>query len=311
MLQRSVAAGSGTLAAMAPAAITAPLLRRSGTDGLAREFNDAWLSYTGRPLDSLLRDGWLADVHPDDRARSAAIHAAMSHQRRAYTLDFRLRSGDGGGYRWMMEHATPRQRADGSFDGYAHHCMDVHERTTLSEELATRTHALRLTVRQHGRFETALAHELATLPAERLRARLVTMARLADGPSALDRTRFRLADWIDAATDPLRLSPRDRLPALSIQLPAEPIELDADRPLLTQALAEVLADAAAAQPSPRVIELRAARTESRVMIDTPGREDSSASALLTCAVQLHGGEVLMLSDDLHLRLCLPFVQRQR
>lgn len=310
MLQRSVAAEGGTLAAMAPAAITGPLLRRSGADRLACEFNDAWLSYTGQPLDSLLRDGWLADVHPDDRARIAAIHAAMSSQRRGYTLDFRLRSADGG-YRWMMEQALPRQRPDGSFDGYAHHCMDVHERTTLSDELATRSHALRLIVRQHGRFATALARELATLPADRARARLVTMARLADGPSALDRTRFRLADWIDAATDPLRLAAHDRLPGLSIRLPAEPIELDADRPLLTQALAEVLADAAAAQPSPRVIELRAALTESLVTIDTPGREDSSAYALLACAVQLHGGEVLALRDDVRMRLCLPFVKRPR
>jgi signal transduction histidine kinase len=210
----------------------------------------------------------------------------------------------------MMEHATPLLRPDGSFEGYAHHCMDVHERTALSEELAARTHALRLTVRQHGRFEAALAREFATLPADRARARLVAMARLSDGASVLDRTRFRLADWIAAATEPLRLSARDRPPALSIELPAEPVDLDADRPLLTQALAEVLADAAAAQHGPRVIELRAARTESRVMLDTPGHEDSSAFALLACAVQLHGGEVLTLPDDAGMRLCLPFAKRR-
>ena len=113
MPDRSVAAESGPLAAMAPAPVTGPLLRCSGVDGLAREFNSAWLSYTGRPLQSVLRDGWLDDVHPDDRPRCVAIHAAMSNQRRAYALDFRLRNG--AGYRWMLEHVTPLLRPDGTF----------------------------------------------------------------------------------------------------------------------------------------------------------------------------------------------------
>ena len=308
MPDRSVAVQKGARAAMAPAAVTGPLLRCSGVDGFAREFNSAWLSYTGRPLQSVLREGWLDDVHPDDRPRCVAIHAAMSNQRRAYTLDFRLRNG-AAGYRWMMEHATPLLRPDGTFHGYAHHCMDVHERTTLSEELAARTHGLRLNVRQHGRFAVALARELAALPADRARDRLLTMARLADGPSTLDRTRFRLADWIDAAIGSMRLAPDP--PSLSIDLPAESIELDADRTLLTKALADVLAEAAAPQPKPRVIELRAARTESLVLIDTPAIEASSAFALLACAIQLHGGEVLTLPDDAHMRLCLPFVKRRR
>ena len=292
-------------ASSAAAAATGPLLRRCGRDGLAFEFNDAWLRFTNRALEPLLGDGWLDDVHPDDRARRAAIHATMAAEQRAYTHDYRLMNGHTRGYRWFMEHAVPMQRADGGFEGYEHHCMDVHERTRFSEHLATRSNAMRLALRQHGLFDAALAVELQPATLAHDRGRLATMARLAGGSAALDLTRLRLDEWIHAAIASARLAVPPEAPPMVADLPAEPIELEVDRPMLTAALADALVEAAHAWPHRAAIELHAARADALVRIDLPGREDGSAFALLAYAIQVHGGEVVPLADAVRMRLCLP------
>lgn len=289
----------------AAAAATGPLLRRCGADGLAFDFNDAWLRFTNRALESLRGSGWLEDMHPDDRARHAAIHAAMSAEQRAYTHDYRLMNGGTCGYRWVMEQAVPVRRADGGLAGYDHHCMDVHERTRFSEHLATRANAMRLAMRQHGLFEAALAIELQPATMARDRGRLATMGRLAGGSPALDIARLRLDQWVDAAVASARLAVAPDAPPLVVSVPDQPIELEADRGLLTTALADALVEATRAWPHRPAIELHAVRADPFVKIDVPGREDSSAFALLACTVQAHGGEVLTLADGARIRLCLP------
>ena len=36
-------------------------------------YNQAWLDFTGRTLEQDLGDGWIENVHPDDRERCAEI----------------------------------------------------------------------------------------------------------------------------------------------------------------------------------------------------------------------------------------------
>ena len=38
----------------------------SGPDKGCTFFNKAWLEFTGKPLDLLLGQGWIEDIHPDD-----------------------------------------------------------------------------------------------------------------------------------------------------------------------------------------------------------------------------------------------------
>ncbi len=42
-------------------------------DGRLHFLNDRWRAYTGLSLEQSLPDGWTDAVHPDDRARTAAI----------------------------------------------------------------------------------------------------------------------------------------------------------------------------------------------------------------------------------------------
>ena len=287
-----------------PTSTPEPLLRRSGPDGAASAFNAAWLAFTKRTLAAALGDGWLDDVHPEDQFRCCAIHAEMAPGRTPYELDYRLRHAERG-YRWVMEQATPVLDAEGSFAGYTHHCMDVHERSELADELANRLTRMRVALRHHAQFEALLAAELEQLPTARIRFALQTMARLAAASGALVPTRLRLQDWVATVVGEARAATRERSLPFAIESPDEPLDLELEAPLLTRALSDVLAGAALAASPPAQIELRALRVGRRVHVELPAREHSSAFALLVCVVHAHGGEAGMLDGIGRARLTLP------
>jgi len=109
------------------------LIWTSGTDKKSDYFNQPWLDFTGHPLEHELGDGWLAGVHPDDRARCADTFAHTFERRERFNMTYRLRRHDGE-YRWIQDNGTPRYDGEGRFLGYIGHCLDItdHKRTELS-----------------------------------------------------------------------------------------------------------------------------------------------------------------------------------
>ncbi len=74
-------------------------------DGKAVYFNAHWEAFTGTPTDQLLGDGWLQDIHPQDRERVAAAWAAACAAGADYEVEYRLR-GKGGIYRHFLARGT-------------------------------------------------------------------------------------------------------------------------------------------------------------------------------------------------------------
>lgn len=103
------------------------LIWTSGTDKLCDYFNQPWLRFTGRDLDQELGDGWLDDVHPDDRERCLARYGAAFDSRAPFSLEYRLLRADGS-YRWIVGDSAPRYDTNGEFLGYIGHCIDITER---------------------------------------------------------------------------------------------------------------------------------------------------------------------------------------
>ncbi|RRB13752.1 chemotaxis protein CheB [Larkinella knui] len=109
----------------------------AGTDGRYNYLNTAWLGYTGRPLQAELGHGWPEGIHPDDRQNYLARFHVSFEKRQPFSSEYRLRRHDGE-YRWMLEHASPIFKSDGSFNGYLGTCSDVHLQKTLNRELDLR-----------------------------------------------------------------------------------------------------------------------------------------------------------------------------
>jgi len=106
---------------------------RSGFDGRCDYFNNAWLKFTGRPLEDELEDGGLHAVHPEEVERVIREYWTAFDRREPFTLEYRLRRHDGK-YRNFVDHGRPYQ-LEGKFAGYIGSCYDITERIESEQAL--------------------------------------------------------------------------------------------------------------------------------------------------------------------------------
>ena len=110
------------------------LIWTAGTDKLCNYFNRVWLDFTGRALEQELGNGWVEGVHPEDFERCLDIYVTNFDQRKAFSMDYRLRHRDGE-YRWIQDDGKPRYNANGEFLGYIGYCLDITSRVQAEAEL--------------------------------------------------------------------------------------------------------------------------------------------------------------------------------
>lgn len=137
------------------AAERAPLLVRAmGRGANCRWANPSWTAFTGRSQERVLGDGWLRDVHADDRARCADSDDAASVEPNFIELEYRLRRASGG-FAWVHEHRVPRLLARGGCAGYLATAVNVspRKRAELQRDL--------LSAAEHKQAKHAAAHYLA------------------------------------------------------------------------------------------------------------------------------------------------------
>jgi len=100
------------------------LIRLSGPNILATDFNKAWLAFTGRALQQELEEGWMRNLHPDDLHRQVDAYAKAFEKRQKFTSEYRMRRRDGQ-YRWILDQGVPRFLDDGTFAGYVGYGFDI------------------------------------------------------------------------------------------------------------------------------------------------------------------------------------------
>ncbi|AKD58292.1 chemotaxis protein CheR [Spirosoma radiotolerans] len=113
------------------------LIWLAGTDSRYTFFNKAWLNYTGHTVSQDTGQGWVKDIHPEDRAEYVALYKISFIAREPYQAEYRLKRSDGE-YRWMMENAQPTFGPDGTFSGFIGTCAEVHVQKSLNQELDSR-----------------------------------------------------------------------------------------------------------------------------------------------------------------------------
>jgi len=96
----------------------------SGPDKRCNWFNRGWLEFVGHPLEHELGDGWVENVHPDDRAECVRTYEACFDAREPFAMEYRLRRHDGE-WRFVLDTGAPNLGADGVFEGYLGSGVDV------------------------------------------------------------------------------------------------------------------------------------------------------------------------------------------
>jgi PAS domain S-box-containing protein len=96
----------------------------------------ALLAYGGQTADEMRELGWATFVHPLDRAALLNQLPAAYKTRQRYRVTYRYQRHDGV-YGLILDIATPRYRADGSFAGYIGTMHEVMERAVSLEILGS------------------------------------------------------------------------------------------------------------------------------------------------------------------------------
>ena len=112
------------------------LIWTSGLDKKCNYFNIPWLTFTGKPLEDEVGDGWVNGVHPDDLADCIAVYVNSFDRREKFSMNYRIRHNSGE-YRWIQDDGTPRYNSKGEFIGYIGHCLDITDRKRAEEALST------------------------------------------------------------------------------------------------------------------------------------------------------------------------------
>jgi PAS domain S-box-containing protein len=103
-------------------------------DGRCTFLNDTWLAFTGVPLEAQLGDGWIAQLHPDDRERVFGVWRASVDSGRAYRIEYRIRRHDGE-YCWFEAQGTPIRDASGEIVKWYGANTDIHDSYLLRQSL--------------------------------------------------------------------------------------------------------------------------------------------------------------------------------
>lgn len=274
------------------------LIWQSDTDGLCDYFNHPWLTFTGRPLEQELGNGWTDGMHPEDFEHCQQIYSHAFAVREPFQTVYRLKRHDGQ-YRWLLDNGAPRHAPDGRFEGYVGTCIDITEHKNLEEALRSRSDELVLAGRRKDEFLAMLSHELRNplVPimnsiavmrtfniADPLLAKSLTIiqrqtdhlrnvvndlldvARVANGKIGVNKEPISLDRVIERAVEISHPKIAMSGHTLKISKPPDQVYLDGDLMRLAQALSNVLGNAVKFTPDSGLITLTAGKSEGQVFL---------------------------------------------
>lgn len=136
---------------------TAPaLIWMSGVDKLCTYFNQSWLDFTGRSMESEIGNGWAEGVHSEDSRRCIDLYSQSFDRREKFRMEYRLRRYDGE-YRWILDIGVPRFDAERSFTGYIGIGVDVTDNKLAEAALSSVNRRL---IEAQEQERTRIAREL-------------------------------------------------------------------------------------------------------------------------------------------------------
>jgi len=93
-----------------------------------------WTAFTGQSFEELRGDGWIAAIHPNDRARTLSAWRRAHAEGAPFAVEHRVRRRDGE-YRWMQARALPLLGEDGVVREWVGAHTDVTDRRLAEQAL--------------------------------------------------------------------------------------------------------------------------------------------------------------------------------
>ncbi len=121
------------------------LVWTSAPDGSATYFNQRYYDYVGACPEHILGYGWRQFLHPDDYERTIALRRHSLETGKPYEIEYRLKHGGTGEYRWFLSRATPVCDETGQVVKWFGTSTDIDEQKRTEEALRQsqeRIHAL-------------------------------------------------------------------------------------------------------------------------------------------------------------------------
>lgn len=251
------------------------ILFTADAEGRADYVNERFYRTTGCPPGSALGHGWLGALHPDDREHARSVWREAVAEGRSLRLRYRLRCADGA-HRWWETRARPITDPDSPdakpiWFGAA---SDIDELVRIRE-------ALEAADRQKDEFLAILGHELRnpmapvrnavdlmqgqvlpepglawavgvidrqTRQMDRLLDDLLDVSRIIRGKLHLSPRVVDIAEVVSQAVDASRQQLESRDHHFRLDVPDEPLYLEADSARLAQVLTNLLNNAAKYTP---------------------------------------------------------------
>ena len=115
-------------------------------DGGCDFINKRWCIYTGLTAEQSRGSGWKAALHPDDVAECAAKWAHSLRTGDPYEIEYRIRRGSDGAYRWFLGRANPLRNEEGGVVKWFGTFTDIeeqkHNQQILEQQIRERTEEL-------------------------------------------------------------------------------------------------------------------------------------------------------------------------
>jgi two-component system CheB/CheR fusion protein len=252
--------------------------------------NKPWQEFVGKPIEELLETGLLADINPEDLPECEAVFKSAVARQSSFEINYRMRSKSGA-WRWFLNHGRSLFDAGGQYVGFIGSCFDITEQREAQD-------LLREADRRKDQFLATLAHELRN-PLAPLRTGLAMLNQSPEAAQAgktldmMERQVAHMVRLIDDLMDVSRISQgrinlkKERVDIrtiigaaveesapiigqanheLSIRLPNEPVNVNADSARIVQAVSNLLINAAKYTPNEGKIDIDVQSTDDEVVI---------------------------------------------
>ena len=131
-------------------------------DGTIDYVNRRWSTYTGLPPKAGVGPDWARAVHPDDVARVAARWRAAIESGAGYEVEFRIRRGADGEYRWFLARGELVRDDSGAVLKWFGTWTDIDDQKRAEQELRRANELAESASRSKDQFLAMLSHELRT-----------------------------------------------------------------------------------------------------------------------------------------------------